>query len=104
MTAMLAAEADFGKRETELNMVMHRFEPGIGDICVDPTGLQVRIEDIDIYDYVHFSVVGARLIKKDRFQALDRKGDEATSGQMSCVAFLHRFTKVCHGTADRKAA
>jgi hypothetical protein len=83
-------------------MVMHHFQPGIGDICADPTGLQVRIEDIDIYNYVHFSVVNPRLIEKPRSQDPDRKGNEPTSGQMSCVAFLHRFAKVCR--INRKAA
>jgi hypothetical protein len=33
-------------------MVMHYFQPGIGDICSDPPGLQVKVEDIDIYNYV----------------------------------------------------
>jgi hypothetical protein len=66
--------------------MMHDFELARGDICGDPTGLQVRIEDVDIYDYVHFSVI--------------RRGDsgsgegEAESGQMSHVAFVHRFSKV----------
>jgi len=66
--------------------MMHDFELARGDICGDPTGLQVRIEDVDIYDYVHFSVI--------------RKSDsgsgeaDAESGQMSYVAFPHRFSKV----------
>ena len=38
-------------------MVVHDFQPGIGDICRDPTGLLVKVEDIDIYNYVHFSVI-----------------------------------------------
>jgi hypothetical protein len=55
--------------------MMHDFELASGDICGDPTGLQVRIEDVDIHDYVHFSVI--------------RKSDsgsgeaDAESGQMS---------------------
>jgi hypothetical protein len=66
--------------------MMHDSELARGYICGDPTGLQVRIEDVDIYDYVHFSVI--------------RKSDwgsgeaEAESGQMSHVAFVHRFSKV----------
>jgi hypothetical protein len=66
--------------------MLHNFELARGNICGDPTGLQVRIEDVDIYDYVHFSVI--------------RKSDsgsgeaEAKSGQMSHVAFVHRFSKV----------
>jgi hypothetical protein len=135
-------------------MVMHNFEPNTGDICEDPTGLQVKVEDIDIYNYVHFSVVegGHRVKTKQRCQAVDlrqypvdsicgtcnqmwgehaglqcpdgkgefvpvlsrheqvtqeidsEKVGETTSGQMSCVAFVHRFTRVCHGAAYRKAA
>jgi hypothetical protein len=66
--------------------MLHNFELARGNICGDPTGLRVRIEDVDIYDYVHFSVI--------------RKSDsgsgeaEAESGQMSHVAFVHRFSKV----------
>jgi hypothetical protein len=37
--------------------MMRDFELARGDICGDPTGLQVTIEDVDIYDYVHFSVI-----------------------------------------------
>jgi hypothetical protein len=54
-----------------------------GDICGDTTGLRVRVEDIDIYDYVHFSVV-------ENCEA----EDEAETGEMSHLAFVRRFTKV----------
>jgi hypothetical protein len=54
-----------------------------GDICGDTTGLRVRVEDIDIYDYVHFSVV-------ENSEA----EDEAETGEMSHLAFVRRFTKV----------
>jgi hypothetical protein len=54
-----------------------------GDICGDATGLRVRVEDIDIYDYVHFSVV-------ENSEA----EDEAETGEMSHLAFVRRFTKV----------
>ena len=37
--------------------MMHDSQLARGDICRDPTGLQVIVEDIDIYDYVHFSVI-----------------------------------------------
>jgi hypothetical protein len=37
--------------------MMRDFELASGDICGDPTGLRVRIEDVDIYGYVHFSVI-----------------------------------------------
>ena len=36
---------------------MHDFQLSTGDLCGDPTGLRVRVEDVDIYDYVHFSVI-----------------------------------------------
>jgi hypothetical protein len=64
-----------------------------GDICGDPTGLRVEVEDVDIYDYVHFSVIAGS----------DSGEDEAESGQMSHVAFVHRFTKLGN-LFDRKAA
>lgn len=57
-----------------------------GDICGDPTGLLVRVEDVDVYDYVHFSVI-------ESSESEDGK-KEVESGQMSEVAFAHRFTKV----------
>jgi hypothetical protein len=65
-----------------------------GDICADPTGLRVRVEDVDIYDYVHFSVI----------ERSDSGQDDAESGQMSHVAFVHRFTKLGNMFADRNAA
>jgi hypothetical protein len=127
---------------------MHNFQPGIGDICADPTGLQVKVEDIDIYNYVHFSVIKSGCRTKTQecqevdlrqfpvdsicgtchqmwdehvgLQCPDGKGEfvhgeqvmkeiesdenKTTSGQMSCVAFLHRFTWVCHGTGYSKEA
>jgi hypothetical protein len=71
--------------------MMHDFQLAIGDICGDPTGLQVRVEDVDIYDYVHFSV-------------LERSEEAAESGEMSHVAFVHRFTKLGNTLANRTAA
>ena len=64
--------------------MMYDLELAIGDICEDPTGLLVRVEDIDIYDYVHFSVI----------ESSTRGFDETESGQMSHVAFSYRFTKL----------
>ena len=55
-----------------------------GDICEDPTGLLVRVEDIDVYDYVHFAVI----------ESSTRGFDETESGEMSRVAFSYRFTKL----------
>ena len=74
--------------------MMHDLEIASGDICADPTGLRVRVEDVDIYDYVHFSVI----------ERSDSGKADAESGQMSHVAFVHRFTKLGNMFADRKAA
>jgi len=65
-----------------------------GDICVDPTGFRVMVEDVDIYDYVHFSVI----------ERSDSGNDDAKRGQMSHVAFVHRFTKLGNMFPNRKAA
>jgi hypothetical protein len=64
--------------------MMYDLQLSIGDICEDPTGLLVRVEDIDVYDYVHFSVI----------ESSTRGFDETESGDMSHVAFAHRFTKL----------
>jgi hypothetical protein len=74
--------------------MMHDSQLARGDICRDPTGLQVMVEDVDIYDYVHFSVIARS----------DSGKDDAESGQMSHVAFVHRFTKLGNLFANRKAA
>jgi hypothetical protein len=79
--------------------MMHNYELARGDLCRDSTGLQVRIEDVDIYDYVHFSVIHRRD---------SRSGEgEAEWGQMFHVAFAHRFSKLPlsrHLVAPRKTA
>ena len=64
--------------------MMYDLQLSIGDICEDPTGLLVRVEDIDVYDYVHFSVI----------ESSTRGFDETESGDMSHMAFAHRFTKL----------
>jgi len=72
--------------------MMHDLQLVIGDICGDPTGLRVKVEDVDIYDYVHFSVVENR-----------KEGDdEMESGEMSHVAFVRRFTKLGNTFAHRR--
>jgi hypothetical protein len=76
--------------------MMHDVQVAIGDICGDPTGLRVKVEDVDMYDYVHFSVIEA-----SEFQEQE---DEAESGEMSNIAFVHRFTKLGNAFASRKAA
>jgi hypothetical protein len=73
--------------------MMLNFQLAIGDICGDPTGLRVRVQDVDIYDYVHFTVIKG-----------EPGEDEAESGEMSHVAFVHRFTKLGNTVTNRKAA
>jgi hypothetical protein len=70
------------------------FELAAGDICGDATGLRVKVEDVDIYNYVHFSVVENR----------EDGGDEAGMGEMSRMAFAHRFTKLGNTFHNRTAA
>jgi hypothetical protein len=77
-------------------MMMRNAQLAIGDICGDPTGLRVRVEDVDIYDYVHFSVIE----NGDQ----EQEEDEGESGEMSHVAFVHRFRKLGHTFANRTAA
>jgi hypothetical protein len=74
--------------------MMHDFQLGRGDICGDPTGLRVRVEDIDIHGYVHFSAIGRS----------HSGNDDPESGQMSHAAFVHRFTKLGNMFTNRKAA
>ena len=74
--------------------MMHDVQVVIGDICGDPTGLRVKVEDVDMYGYVHFSVI----------EASEFQEDEAESGEMSNIAFVHRFTKLGNAFASRKAA
>ena len=74
--------------------MMYDLQLAIGDICGDPTGLLVRVEDIDIYDYVHFSLVESSALGDD----------EEESGEMSHVAFAHRFTKLGNVLLNRTYA
>jgi hypothetical protein len=74
--------------------MMSDFQLNRGDICGDPTGLRVKVEDVDIYNYVHFSVIE---ISEDGV-------GEAGSGEMSHVAFAHRFTKLGRTLSNRRAA
>ena len=78
-------------------IMMRDVQLTIGDICGDPTGLRVRVEDVDIYDYVHFSV-------ENGDQEQEEEEDEGESGEMSHVAFVHRFTKLGNTFANRTAA
>lgn len=74
--------------------MIHDFQLARGDMCGDSTGLRVIVEDIDDYEYVHFSVI----------EASDSGEDDAESGEMSRVAFIHRFTKLGNIVSLRKAA
>ena len=74
--------------------MVHDLQLAIGDICEDPTGLLVRVEDVDVYDYVHFSVV----------ESSTWGFDETESGEMSHVAFAQRFTKLGNVWLHRTAA
>ena len=47
--------------------MMHDFQLARGDICADSMGLRVRIENVDIYDDVHFSVIKSAIrVKRNR--------------------------------------
>ena len=74
--------------------MIHDLQLARGDIYVDATGLRVRVEDVDVYDYVHFSVI----------ERIDSGKEDTELGQMSHVAFLNRFTKLGNMFAIRKAA
>ena len=65
-----------------------------GDICGDPTGLRVVVDDVDIYNYVHFSVI----------ENTEYDDGDTASGEMSHVAFVHRFTKLGHTFANQTSA
>jgi hypothetical protein len=51
-----------------------------GQSFQDGTGLSVRVQQVDAYDRVHFSVIE------------DQAG--AGPGEMSYLAFVHRFTRI----------
>ena len=74
--------------------MMHDFTVNAGDICEDPIGLRVKVEDVDMYDFVHFSVLESR----------EPDDDQRGSGEMSHVAFVHRFTKLGNTFARGTAA
>jgi hypothetical protein len=70
------------EHESEVEMISN-LQLEVGDVCGDPTGLRVKVVDVDVYDYVHFSIVES-----------SQGDDEPEAGQMSHAAFAHRFTKV----------
>ena len=86
--------ASLHSQQTGGSAMMYDLQLARGAICRDATGLRVRVEDVDIHDYVHFSV-------------LDRGGSGevvAESGQMSHVAFVRRFSQPGNMFASRKVA
>jgi hypothetical protein len=56
----------------------------VGDICGDPTGLQVRVDSIDTFNRVHFSVIE------------DSVENWILRGEMSHDTFVGRFMKLNH--------
>jgi hypothetical protein len=74
--------------------MMHEFTVYAGDICEDPIGLRVKVEDVDMYDYVHFSVL----------ESDEPEDDTPESGEMSHVAFVHRFSKLGNTSARSPGA
>lgn len=63
----------------------------VGDICGDPTGLQVKVDEIDTHNRVHFSIV-----EEDQEHWTLR-------GEMSRDAFTHRFMRL-HSAALKSAS
>ena len=53
-----------------------------GQTFQDGTGLTVRVGEIDASDRVHFAVIK------------DRESVYVGDGEMSCLAFIHRFTRI----------
>ena len=53
-----------------------------GQTFQDGTGLTVRVGEIDARDRVHFAVIK------------DRESVYVGDGEMSCLAFIHRFTRI----------
>jgi hypothetical protein len=66
----------------------------IGDICGDRTGLRVRVEDVDIYNRVHFTVL----------EPAEAETNESGQGEMSYTAFVRRFTRIGNIWARGEAA
>jgi len=60
----------------------HTVEIKKGQTFQDGTGLTVRVGEIDAGDRVHFAVIK------------DRESVYVGDGEMSCLAFIHRFTRI----------
>ena len=74
------------------------FQLTIGDICGDRTGLRVKVDDVDIYNRVHFTVIECR-----EEEGLPEENQDAV-GEMSYTAFVRRFTRMGNTEARSKAA
>ena len=72
--------------------MIREYQLTIGDICGDRTGLRVKVEDVDIYERVHFTVI-------ERTEE-----DPVESGEMSFTSFARRFTQIGYESAMGKAA
>ena len=72
--------------------MIREYQLTIGDICGDRAGLRVKVEDVDIYERVHFTVI----------ERPEENEDE--SGEMSFTAFSRRFTRIGHDSAMGRAA
>jgi hypothetical protein len=77
--------------QPEVEMIRD-FQLTIGDICGDRTGLRVKVDDVDIYNRVHFTVV----------ERTEENEDEA--GEMSYTAFVRRFSRLGNTAARGNAA
>ena len=71
--------------------MIREYQLTIGDICGDST-LRVRVEDVDIYERVHFTVI----------ERTDENPEE--SEEMSLTAFARRFTRIGRESTRGKAA
>ena len=60
----------------------HTVEIKKGQTFQDGTGLTVRVGEIDASERVHFAVIK------------DRESVCVGDGEMSCFAFIHRFTRI----------
>lgn len=56
----------------------------VGDVCGDTTGLRVKVDDIDTYNRVHFSIVE------------ENEEHWTLRGEMSRDSFMHRFISFMH--------
>ena len=75
--------------------MIREYQLTIGDICGDSTGLRVKVEDVDIYERVHFTVIE---------ESGESDETDRGPGEMSYTAFTQRFTRLGNNSARGKAA